>query len=300
MKYIFILNPHAGKRKKTRDLVDQIDYYMNASGFTYEFAYTVEAGDATRIARQAVSEGFKIIVAVGGDGTVNEVATGLIHSDGQLGIIPRGSGNGVARSLNIPLTTGECLEFLLSPKITTIDVGMVNQKYFIGVSGIGYDALVGQKFQDFGVRGPIPYFFIGVNEFLKYRPQKYFLEIEGEKIEKEALVIAFANTKQYGNGAVIAPEADPKDGFLDVCIVGPLSFVQAMHHASLLFKGNIDKSPLYFHKKCKSVKVHMGRSTPHVRGAPTMNLHRDGEPDKPTQSLEVKIVERALKVCAPL
>lgn len=292
MKYIFILNPHAGRRKKTRDLVDQIDYYMSASGFTYEFAYTVEAGDATRIARQAVSEGFKIIVAVGGDGTVNEVATGLIHSDAQLGIIPRGSGNGVARSLNIPLTNGECLEFLLSPKITTIDVGMVNQKYFIGVSGIGYDALIGQKFQDFGVRGPIPYFFIGVNEFLKYRPQKYFLEIEGEKIEKEALVIAFANTKQYGNGAVIAPEADPKDGFLDVCVVGPLSFVQAMQHASLLFKGNIDKSPLYFHKKCKSVMV----STEDTG----MHLHRDGEPDEPTQSLEVKIIERALKVCSPL
>ena len=295
MKYIFILNPQAGKRKKTRDLVDQIDYYMSTSGFTYEFAYTVEAGDATRIARQAVNEGFNIIVAVGGDGTVNEVATGLIHSDSQLGIVPRGSGNGVARSLNIPLNTGECLEFLLSPKITTIDVGIVNRKYFIGVSGIGYDALVGQKFQDFGVRGPIPYFFIGVNEFLKYRPQKYFLEIEGEKIEKEALVIAFANTKQYGNGAVIAPEADPKDGFLDVCIVGPLSFVQAMQHASLLFKGNINESPLYFHKKCKSVKVHMGRGTVH-----RAHLHRDGEPDKSTHSLEVKIVERALKVCSPL
>jgi YegS/Rv2252/BmrU family lipid kinase len=298
MKYIFILNPKAGIKKKTEDLVDQIDSYMSKSGHTYEFAYTVEAGDATRIARRAVNDGFRIIVAVGGDGTVNEVATGLINSEGQLGIIPRGSGNGVARSLNIPLTPLECLEFLLSPEITTIDVGMVNQKYFVGVSGIGYDALIGKKFQSFGVRGPIPYFFIGLSEFLKYQPQNYQLEIEGERLEKQALVIAFANTKQYGNGAVIAPQADPKDGYLDVCIVGPLSYIQATQHASLLFKGNIDKSPLYFHKKCKSVKVHMDRGT--VHRAPTMHLHRDGEPDEPTNSLEVQIVEQALQVCSPL
>jgi YegS/Rv2252/BmrU family lipid kinase len=265
---------------------------MRPTGCEYEFAYTVEAGEATRIARQAVNEGFNMIVAVGGDGTVNEVATGLIHSEGRLGIIPTGSGNGVARSLNIPLSIQDCLELLLSPKITIIDVGMVNQKQFIGVSGIGFDALVGQKFQNFGVRGPIPYFFIGLNEFLKYKPQRYFLDIEGEKFEKEALVIVFANTNQYGNGAVIAPEADPGDGYLDVCIIGSLSYLQATQHASLLFKGNIDKSPLYFHKKCKSVKVSTENSF--------MHLHRDGEPDEPTTSLEVKIVEKALQVCSPL
>jgi len=300
MKYIFILNPNAGRKKTADDLIDLIDSYMINSEHTYEFAYTVEAGDATRIASQAVSEGFERIVAVGGDGTVNEVAAGLINSEGQLGIIPRGSGNGVARSLNIPLTPMECLEFLSSPKITTIDVGMVNQKYFVGVSGIGYDALIGKKFQDFGVRGPVPYFFIGLSEFMKYKPQIYQLEIEGERLKKEALVIAFANTKQYGNGAVIAPGADPKDGYLDVCVVGPLSYIQATRHASFLFKGNIDKSPLYFHKKCKSLRVHLDINIQQGRDAPTMHLHRDGEPDEPTNSLEVKIVEKALKVCSPL
>ena len=292
MKYIFILNPHAGSRKKREDLIDLIDHYLSPSGYSYEFAYTTEAGDATRIARQAVNEGFTIIVAVGGDGTVNEVANGLVYSDSRLGIIPRGSGNGVARSLNIPLTVRKSLDFLLNPQVSTIDVGKVNQRYFIGVSGIGFDALIGQKFQNFGVRGPIPYFFISLNEFLKYKPQHYSLEIDGEKFEKEALVIAFANTKQYGNGAIIAPDADPKDGYLDVCILSPLSYIQATQHASLLFRGTIDKSPLYFHKKCKSVKVHSDMGLIH--------LHRDGEPDELLQSLEVEIVEKALKVCAPL
>jgi YegS/Rv2252/BmrU family lipid kinase len=292
MKYIFIMNPHAGRRKKTEKLLDLIDSYMSTSPFTYEFAYTMEAGDATRIARQAVTEGFNIIVAVGGDGTVNEVASGLVNSKGQLGIVPRGSGNGVARSLNIPITISDCLKFLINPKITTIDVGMINQKYFIGVAGIGYDALVGQKFQNFGVRGPIPYFFIGVNEFLKYRTQKYGIDIEGEKVEEEALVIALANTKQYGNGAIIAPDADPKDGYIDVCLIRPLSYIQATQHASLLFKGNIDSSPFYFHKRCKSVTIRAENYD--------MDVHRDGEPEEPIRSIEVKIVEKALKVCTPL
>jgi len=291
-KYLFILNPHAGSGKIKRDLADQIDHYISPSGYSYEFAFTVEAGDATKIARQAVNEGFNMIVAVGGDGTVNEVANGLIHSEGQLGIIPMGSGNGIARSLNLPLTTVECIQFLLSPTIITIDVGLVNHKHFIGVSGLGFDALIGQKFQKFGIRGPVPYFFIGLNEFLKYKPQKYILEFEGDQFEKEALVIVFANTKQYGNGAIIAPQADPQDGYLDICIIEPLSFLQATQHVSLLFRGNIDKSSLYFHKKCKSVKVYIENSK--------MQLHRDGEPDELIQSLDVKIVENALKVCSPL
>jgi diacylglycerol kinase family enzyme len=203
-----------------------------------------------------------------------------------------GSGNGIARSLNLPLITVDCIEFLLSPTIITIDVGLVNHQHFIGVSGLGFDALIGQKFQQFGVRGPVPYFFIGLNEFLKYKPQKYILDIEGDHFEKKALVIVFANTKQYGNGAIIAPEADPQDGYLDICIIEPLSFLQATQHASLLFRGNINKSSLYFHKKCKSVKIHMENSM--------MVLHRDGEPDEPTSSMEVRIVEKALKVCSPL
>jgi len=292
MKYIFIMNPHAGRRKRTEQLLNLIDSCMSKSKYTYEFAYTVRAGDATQIARQAVSEGFNIVVAVGGDGTVNEVASGLINSKGHLGIIPRGSGNGVARSLNIPISTRECLQFLLNPKMTTIDIGMINEKYFVGVAGVGYDALVGEKFQSFGVRGPIPYFFIGVNEFLKYHNQTYCIEIDGQNLEKKALVIAFANTKQYGNGAIISPNSNPKDGELDVCIIEPLSYIQAMQHASMLFKGNIDSSPLYFHKRCKSVKIFSKNTEMHV--------HRDGEPDKPIQSIDVRIVENALHVCAPI
>lgn len=290
-KYLFILNPFAGPGKKKNDLIDLIDHYLAPTGYGYEFAFTVKAGDATRVARQAVEEGFNIVVAIGGDGTVNEVAGGLINSEGQLGIIPMGSGNGIARSLKIPLSTQESIEFLLAPKVLTIDVGRANHKHFIGVSGLGFDALIGHKFQKFGLRGPFPYFFIGLNEFSKYRPQKYILELEGAQFEKEALIIVFANTRQYGNGAIIAPEADPSDGYIDICILEPLSYLQATHHVSLLFRGTINKSHLYFHKKCKSVKVHTENSL--------MYLHRDGEPDEPTRSLEVKIIEQALKVCSP-
>jgi YegS/Rv2252/BmrU family lipid kinase len=292
MKYLFIMNPHAGRKKKTENLLNLIDSYMSTASYTYEFAYTSQAGDATRIASQAVNEGFNIVVAVGGDGTVNEVASGLINEEGHLGIVPMGSGNGIARSLKIPITTKECLQFLLFPEMTTIDVGMIGKNYFVGVAGIGYDALVGEKFQNFGVRGPVPYFFIGVNEFLKYRSQTYCIEIDGKKFKKEALVIALANTRQYGNGAIISPISDPRDGFIDVCIIEPLTYLQATQHAWMLFKGNIDASPLYYHKKCKSVRIYTKNLD--------MPVHRDGEPCEPVTAVDVKIVEKALKVCAPL
>ena len=152
MKYIFILNPHAGRKKTGRTLIDLIAQQMKDSTHDYEFAYTTAAGDATRLASDAANEGFDIIVAVGGDGTVNEVASGLVRTKGVLGIIPAGSGNGVARSLKIPLIMEKNIKLLISPTISIIDVGKINDKFFIGIAGTGFDALIGSKFQEFGTR----------------------------------------------------------------------------------------------------------------------------------------------------
>ena len=291
MKYLFILNPQAGLKLRERSLVDLIDQYMCNSEHSYEFAYTTCAGDATRIAAQAVSEGFEIVVAVGGDGTVNEVGCGLIRTQGILGVLPVGSGNGVARSLKIPLTLKESIKLLISPEIITIDIGKVNEDYFIGVCGIGFDALIGRKFQEFGFRGPIPYFLIGIKEFMKYRPQDYLLKIDKETTNKKALFMAIANTKEYGNSAIIAPNADPIDGFLDVCLIEPPSIFEAIRSAFLLFRGKINHSLIYSHNRCKSVKIS-------AKGE-GISLHRDGEPDEITYNLDIKIEEKALKVCSP-
>ena len=154
MKYLFILNPISGVQKDPFNIIDLVNNKFKDSGHEFEFAFTTHAGDAFNISQKAASEKFDVIVGAGGDGTINEVASGLIGSNSALGIIPLGSGNGVARSYRIPLNIPNSIDFLADPKIVNVDVGKVNNHYFLGVCGMGYDAMVGKKFQEFGTRGP--------------------------------------------------------------------------------------------------------------------------------------------------
>jgi YegS/Rv2252/BmrU family lipid kinase len=291
MKYFFILNPHSGTKKIRTTLIGLIDKSQYRSIHSLDFAVTTRAGEATQLARQAANAKYDVAVAVGGDGTVNEVASGLVHSNCALGVIPLGSGNGFARSLKIPLSVNKSLHALFSPAIRAVDIGMANSKYFIGVAGTGYDALVGKKFQTFGIRGPIPYFLIGIKEYLRYKCQTYQIEIDGESFEETALLLAFANTKQYGNGAIIAPEADPADGCLDFCLIKSLPALDALVSVSMVFKGQIHHHPSYFSKKCKSVNVRVQNQK--------MFLHRDGEPEEISDQLEISLLPAALRVCTP-
>jgi len=291
MRYLFILNPTAGKKKKTSDLINLTEELKRSSAHSCEFAYTAAAGDATRLAREGDQRGFDIIVAVGGDGTVNEVAAGLIHSRCALGIVPRGSGNGIARSMNIPLSVKQSLLCLFSPAIRCIDVGIAAGKYFVGVAGCGFDAVIGRKFQSFGIRGPLPYFLIGAREFIRYETQRYRVEIDGEIRDEKVLLMAFANTRQYGNGAVIAPHADPADGLLDFCLIKSLPYWKAPLLVPMIFNGQIDKHPAYVNIKCKSVRV--------KTSAAKINFHRDGEPDEEDDSLEISLLPAALRICIP-
>jgi YegS/Rv2252/BmrU family lipid kinase len=291
MKYLFILNPRAGRKKTSKEIIDSIDRSMVNSGTYYEFAFTTAEGDATRLARDAVDKQFDMVVAVGGDGTVNEVGTGLVNTDVALGIIPLGSGNGVARSLNIPIKLDEAIAVLLSAKISEIDVGVLNGKNFIGIAGTGYDALVGKKFQTFGTRGPLPYFLISLNEYLRYRYQEYELDLEDNSFKVKALLVTFANTREYGNGAVIAPQANPADGIINICIITPLTLWGAVRAAYMLFNNTINKHPGFIDKQCHSARVHSGGAK--------MYIHRDGEPGEVVDTIEVGVKPRALRICLP-
>jgi diacylglycerol kinase (ATP) len=292
MKYLFVLNPISGRRKRAKEVVDYISMTMSQSGHQFEFASTSGPGDATRIACDAVRQGIEIVVAAGGDGTVNEVASGLIHSESCLGVIPLGSGNGVARSLNIPLKLTSGLHFLMHPRITTIDIGKMNQRYFVGVCGVGYDAKIGQKFQEFGVRGPIPYFMIGAKEYFFYQSERVKLEFNDTKFEDDVLLVAIANTKQYGNGAIIAPDADPKDGLLDVCVIPKVPIFKAIYLTIKLFKGEINTTGSYLHHRCKSIHI--------LTDSKNSIVHTDGEPHRIENNLQIDLIEKALKVCTPL
>jgi diacylglycerol kinase (ATP) len=291
MNYLFILNPISGPKNRAKKVMDYIDQKMRQAQHEYDFTFTEGPGDATRIARQAIENGIDIVVAAGGDGTINEVASGLVGNQGKLGIIPLGSGNGIARSLNIPIAIDECLEFLIHPAIRRIDVGVINNRFFFGICGIGFDAEIGKKFQEFGVRGPLPYFMIGVKEYLFYQPKYFQLEFNNIKKEVRALLVAIANTKQYGNGAVIAPDANPEDGLLDLCIVYKVAAWKAAGNAYKLFRGQINQTGFYEHHRCKSVRI--------VSPLYTSVVHTDGEPLELGNNLEIKLMTKALNVCAP-
>jgi len=288
MQYLFIINPRSGPRKKRENLAKKIADHFKATSHIYKIAYTTGPGDANRLAHNAATDHYDIVVAVGGDGTVNEVASGLMHTGTALGIVPMGSGNGVARSLNLPLKLNHCLNVLSHPALDHIDTGDVNGHYFVGISGTGLDARIGYKFQHFGVRGPIPYFVIGAKEFLQYTPQELVLRSEDQEIEISPLLLAIANTTQYGNGALIAPMANPQDGWFDICYLNNTSLPVSLFNLRRLFNGTINKSEIYHHFKAKSLSL---RSR-----VPELYLHLDGEPHVMSGELKVRLHHRALKV----
>jgi diacylglycerol kinase (ATP) len=291
MKYLFILNPRSGKKHKQAYIVKLIEQIFKKTNHQYHFVFTTRPEEATELAREGVNRSYDIITAVGGDGTVHEVARGLIQQNSILGIIPLGSGNGLARSLDISLKLDQSIHFLTNPRVTSIDIGKVNQYYFFGVCGIGLDAQIAKKFQEYGKRGPLPYFIIGIKEYLSYNPDSYIIKNENFESEIKPLLITIANTKQYGNGAVIAPQADFQDGILDICILYKMPLIKAVRYIPKLFNGTINTVPYYETFKTKSLQIILSQE----KGI----IHTDGEPAIIDNPINIKILNRALKVCVP-
>jgi diacylglycerol kinase (ATP) len=289
MNYFFIINPKSGLKRKKKHIINKINTVYKHSKHTCQIAYTEGAGDATRLAQQAILEKYDVVVAAGGDGTINEVATGLIGSSIPLGILPIGSGNGLARSLSIPLEIDAALALLLSPSLMTMDVGLVNKRLFIGVCGVGFDANLGKKYQAHGTRGTLPYFVIGVKAYIQFRSETFTIESDNQVLTIAPLLITVANTRQYGAGAIIAPAADCQDGLLNVCILERVSFPKAIRTLPLLFNGRIYKSKYYHHFLCRSVKITCQN--------PQGYIHTDGEPWPRDKILDIRIKPSALRVC---
>ena len=291
MKYLFILNPISGAQKSPFRIIDVIDSIFKDSDHEYEFAFTTQPGDASKITKKAVKDKFNIIVAAGGDGTINEVASGLVESDSALGIIPLGSGNGIARSYHIPLNIKESIEFLAQPKIVKVDVGKVNKHYFFGVCGMGFDARIGKKFQEFGTRGPLPYFFIGVREFIHYKPEILKLEFKNKSIEVSPLLITIANTEQYGNGAIISPGSNPQDGILEICIIDQMYMLRAIYLSFKLFNNKIKDIPEYTLYKTNKLRIISNEIGVY---------HTDGEPHNREYETNIHVLKGVMKACANL
>ncbi len=286
LKILFIINPVSGTRRK-KDIASKIYECVNNETFDIKLIFTEYAGHAFELARNALKKKFDIVVAGGGDGTVNEVGSALIKSKIALGIIPLGSGNGLARHLNIPLRTTDAIEIINKQKIQEIDYGLINGKAFFCTAGLGFDAKIGHKFAKKSERGFYSYFKAVIEEFFSYKSKKYKITIDGQKLKERAFLVTIANASQYGNNAFISPDAVIDDGLLDVCVLRPFPKNRVIGLGVRLFKRTLDQSPYLDIKRGKEIIVKRKKKGP---------VHYDGEPIKMDKKIRVSVVHSGLKV----
>ncbi|MFN6945812.1 MAG: diacylglycerol/lipid kinase family protein [Cytophagaceae bacterium] len=286
---LFIVNPSSGTGNK-RVIPSGIYSYLNGKKFQPHIEFTAYPGHATEITCKALEMGIKKIVAVGGDGTVNEIARVLLNKDISLGILPQGSGNGLARHLNIPIDLKKSIELLNNCREIKIDSGVVNERPFFCTSGVGFDAHIGSIFASKIRRGLRTYISSSVQEFFSYKPSEYSLFVNGEKIKTKAFLITFANSSQYGNNACISPYADIQDGLLDVCVLEPFPKRKALSIGLRLFNKNMHA--------CSYLKIIQSREVVLHREEAGF-IHLDGEPYKMGPELSFSSVPSSLKVLVP-
>jgi diacylglycerol kinase (ATP) len=280
----FIVNPISGGKKKHQKIVQLIDNQLDKNIYLPEIHYTEYAGHATKIAAEAVNQQIPFVVAIGGDGTVNEVGKALINTKTALGIIPTGSGNGLARELEIPMKPAKAIESLNTPINKQIDVCFVNETPFFCTAGVGFDAHCAEIFAQKTGRGLWNYVKVGFTEFWKYKPLK--CEFAGN--DYEVFSITFGNASQFGNDAYITPTAVLDDGFIDCTIISPPSVLQALRMISQLFNGNIHSSELS--ENYRGIKFKL-------KSEQDFLIHFDGEPlQMKSKELTVSILEKGLRV----
>lgn len=273
-----------------------IEMNLDKTKYDYDVVYTEYVGHATEIARGAAKRGVDIVCAIGGDGTVNETATGLLHTDTALAIIPHGSGNGLARHLHIPLDPILAISVINKGNILPMDYGLINQRPFFCTCGVGFDAFISQKFAEAGKRGPLTYMENVLNNGLRYNPETYDIEIidkkDGEEIHEtyQAFLISCANASQYGNNAYIAPMASVRDGVMDVTIIEPFTTIEAPQIAIQLFNGTIEKNSRIKTFRCQ--KAIIRRSEVGV-------VHFDGDPMQADKEVVVELVSNGLNCVCP-
>lgn len=291
MKTQFVVNPISGINRNPQKIVRWIESVFGEADREFEVVYTRGPGDATTLAARAVDAGVDVLVAVGGDGTINEIGRALVHTNVALGVVPAGSGNGFARNFGIPLNQRKAIEALLSPRFIKIDAGKMNSHYFFNVAGVGLDALISRNFEQFGVRGPLPYFVVGARAFLSYQPEKIRLVGDDGVRECQPLLLSLANAPQYGNGAIIAPRAQPDDGLLDVCILDPLPLWKAASNIYRMFNGTIEEIEEF--RTFQTAALTIEREGPGP-------IHTDGNPHEDDAVLRVEAIPGALKVAIGL
>ena len=280
------MNPISGTHSK-KEIPALIEETLDAELYDHEIRFTEYAGHASEIAKEYADKGTDIVVAVGGDGTVNEVARSLVHTNTALGIIPCGSGNGLARHLCLPLDVKKAIAVLNKSQIESFDYGVINEQPFFCTCGMGFDAFISLKFAEAGKRGPITYVENVLKEGLKYKPETYEVEDETGATKYKAFLIACANASQYGNNAYIAPGATMKDGEMDVIVMEPFDVLDAPQIAADLFMKTLGNNSKIKTFRTKKLRIH--RKEP---GA----IHYDGDPIMTGTDIDVRIEHNGIQI----
>ncbi len=286
MKTLFLINTRSGTARK----YDVAALIRETCSDPFDIAPCERKEDLDTIIDGAERGGYDVVYAVGGDGTVHEIAKRLVGRDLALGILPIGSGNGFARHIGLPMDARASLRACGARRIVTIDTAEVNGIRFLGVMGIVFDAWIADRFAVAGSRGFMTYVRVGVREVLKYRAEEYDLDIDGTSRRVKAKVITIANSSQYGNDARIAPHASAQDGLLDVVTIADVSLLAAPMIAWRLFRGTIDRSSAVTTVRGREIVIRRERPGP---------VHLDGEPFTMAETLNVRVRPASLKVLLP-
>ena len=288
-KLLAIINPISamGGKGKMPSLIKE---RLASDRFDIEVVFTERSGHATVLAQDAVSDGCDIVLAVGGDGTVNEVGRAVCGTSTALAILPCGSGNGLARHLHIPMNAEKALDAVSNGVIDLVDYGTVNEQPFFCTCGVGFDAQVSYKFANEDTRGLVTYIKTTISEYFRYRAQHYRITIDGDTIDEKAFVIACCNAAQYGNNALVAPRASMQDGKIDITVIHSFNLGEAALLSARLFTSNIDRD--------RHVSIYRGRDILIERDDEDV-MHIDGDPVMMPELLHIVCHPSAMRVVVP-
>ncbi len=263
---------------------------LDTTRWTPEIVFTERADHAPELARKAAEAGARLVVAVGGDGTVNEVARGVLGTSAALGILPKGSGNGLARHLGIPLVLPQALELLNQPSFGKIDTCNINGHAFFCTAGIGFDGLISSVFAKSAKRGLSSYIQLIIREFTSFSAKPATVRVNGKELTSDFFVVAFGNASQYGNNAYIAPMANIQDGLLDICLIRHVGVAEAIQLGYGLLTKQIANSSLAEFHTCSTIEV----ESPEAQ-----HFHADGEYMGEATSFNIQLSPASLEVVAP-
>ncbi|MBL7825542.1 MAG: diacylglycerol kinase family lipid kinase [Saprospiraceae bacterium] len=288
-RIVFIVNPKAGTNLQ-KNIVTTVEKHLNHRRFIYGIWPTEGPGHGYKLAQKAIAEGYEIVVAVGGDGSINEIASALINTKVALGIVPAGSGNGLAMHLGYGREISRAVKLLNSAEVRLMDVGYMNDRPFFNVAGIGFDGLVSNMMKNSGKRGFLPYFLKSVEAGLTYNAVDCTIYVDDQIMEERCFAIAIANGPMYGYNVQIAPDAKIDDGLFEVVLLKDAPRWQYFAAVPATLNGKIYEASFVRHFTAKSIKV--------VANQPLF-VHVDGEGIELNEPLEFTIKPKALHLLAP-